>query len=78
MSIISFPHWKHKNVTPAEKLYELAEYATRHPEDVNNLVLLWTDEAGNIVGETDSEVRVDTAVYMCESYKLKLIIGAKE
>jgi hypothetical protein len=71
--IISFPNWKNANATSAEKLYELAEYATRHPEDVSNLLMLWINEQGETVMQVESSIQVATAVFMLEKAKVGLV-----
>lgn len=69
----SFPHWKHQNATPAEKLYELAEYATRHPEDVKHVILIWIDEKGERRWETDSDCNLANGIFLLEATKLELL-----
>jgi hypothetical protein len=71
--VISFPNWKRSNATPIDKLRELLEYAERHPEDVNDLILIWHNEQGIRCAECSSGLLVSEMVYSLEQAKFDLL-----
>lgn len=71
--IKNFPLWKQLNCTPVEKLREALEYAERHPEDINKLLILWYDEEGLVNFQTDKDLAIHEAVYALEFVKSNLI-----
>jgi hypothetical protein len=72
-NVKSFPRWKRRNCPADEKLRELAEYATRKPEDVTDLLVIWLNKDGEICCESNSDQTIATAVWMLERIKFNLM-----
>ena len=71
-NVTNFPLWK-QNCTSIEKLREVLQYAESHPEELNDLIVLWNDESGVRRMECDGQLRVDKSVFMLEMAKLDML-----
>ena len=71
--IINFPNWKHSNCSVPEKLREVAQYLESHPEDMQDLIIIWTNENNAIQYESDSKTRLADAIFALEEVKFQML-----
>lgn len=66
--VVNFPNWR-INCTPIEKLREVLQYAESHPEEVNNLMVLWQDKNAMTQYEVSAKNELKDAIFMLENTK---------
>lgn len=71
-TVANLPVWK-INSTPIEKLREVLQYAESHPEDINDLIVLWLDADKLPQWQTSKTVTLGSAIFLLEKTKLEML-----